>query len=117
MTTGRPLRRRATDARRGGPHNAASARANGEGARVGRSVRRWLEKITRSSPIVEGTSLEEQRDEALEFVLKALSNFNEVRYSLPTLQWRQTWVDSLTATYGLALEIASEMNDSHLLAG
>ena len=60
---------------------------------------------------------DEDLDNAIEFALLSIKSFNEVRYALPTSQWRQTWVQNLSSTYGLALRLSLQRGGHARAAG
>ena len=58
----------------------------------------------------------DQRDDCLEFALWAIEKFQDVRYALPTSQWRQSWIRAQARTYDLAMRAAHGAGDHAQLA-
>ncbi len=54
---------------------------------------------------------QEQMDLCLESALWAIEIFQDVRYALPTSQWRQHWIRTQARTYDLAMRVAFGIGD------
>ncbi|WP_419703214.1 CHAT domain-containing protein [Promicromonospora sp. NFX87] len=54
--------------------------------------------------------------DALPHVLESLGYLQHVRYGLPGSHWRRGWVRLNSRAYELALEVASDLDDPHLVA-
>jgi hypothetical protein len=81
---------------------------------------RFAEMLSEPSPIPltddETHTANDQRDDCLEFALWAIEKFQDVRYALPTSQWRQSWIRAQARTYDLAMRAAHSVGDHAQLA-